>query len=282
MNVFNIKASNITINAVEQLMRDVYFTKVENGITITIPTETSDQIHAMVDAISTVCGYTGQPLTDSELEVAHGFALNFTKAALHGVVIDGQLMPLPQEEFDAIIDSIKAADSMYKYMPNATAALVTMISKFVAEQPFFEVAESDMVSFGRPNTVAEEEAEEDVATHTAAKAVIDRLRANGGRYIDDHRRGGEVSVAQVFGLLQSDNKLYAFIGYTNSPFCINRCYIGEDNMVHLSTWSVAGNVRVDYFPGDFAAAVKHFNDNANTGWNVNRKQSILSWNFNAK
>lgn len=280
MNVFNIRASNITISAVEQLMRDVYFTKVENGIKITIPTETADQIHGIVDTISNVCGYTGQDLSDEELKLAHSFAQNFTKASLHGVVIDGKLMPLPKEEYEAILDNIKADEVSYKHFAKVTAALVTMIGKMVAEQPSFEVGESDMNAYGKPNPIVEAEAECDVATHTSAKLVIDRLRANGGRYIDDHNRRSEVSVAQMYGLLESGDKLYAFIGYTNSPFCINRCYIGDDNMVHLSTWSVAGNVRIDQFPGDVGAAIQHYNANANTGWNANRNQKIISWMLN--
>lgn len=113
-----------------------------------------------------------------------------------------------------------------------------------------------------------------------AQAVIAALKASGGKYIDDHRKGDrEPSTAQMFGIYQEQGKEHAFIGYTNSLFCINRCYIDDDGMVHLSTWSVGGNVRIDRFPGDVEGAVEAFNESAKE--NIFDKTARISeWHLN--
>lgn len=111
-----------------------------------------------------------------------------------------------------------------------------------------------------------------------AQEVITALKANGGKYLDDHRKNGELLTASMFGIYAEQGKEHAFIGYTKSLFCINKCYI-EDGVVHLSEWSVGGNVRMDRFPGDPEGAVESFNKDC-AEYNIfDKTAKITEWHL---
>lgn len=104
-----------------------------------------------------------------------------------------------------------------------------------------------------------------------AQEVIAKLKANGGMYIDDHKRGEPTLVrADWFGIYKENEKEYAFVGYNRLPFCINKCYIDEQGQVHVSTWSVGGNVHMHDFQ-DFEDKV----DRAVHDYNFRAKNNIL-------
>jgi hypothetical protein len=120
-----------------------------------------------------------------------------------------------------------------------------------------------------------------MSRNESAVAVIAALQANGGMFIDDHRKGrdGE-SKAQMFGIYKEQGKEHAFIGYTNSLFCINKCYIDEAGKVHLSEWSVGGNVRIDRFKGDVEGAILQFNEDCAKYNSFDKEARISEWHLN--
>lgn len=114
-----------------------------------------------------------------------------------------------------------------------------------------------------------------------AQAVIATLQANGGQYIDDHRKGrADVIKAGWFGIYKEQGKDHAFIGYDKSLFCINKCYIDEAGMVHLSEWSVGGNVRMDLTPNDHEFAVTTFNESCMKNNIFDPLARISEWHIN--
>lgn len=114
-----------------------------------------------------------------------------------------------------------------------------------------------------------------------AQAVIAALKASGGKYIDDHRKGRtDLSTAQMFGIYKEQGKEHAFIGYTNSLFCVNKCYIDDAGVVHLSEWSVGGNVRMDRFPGDVEGAIESFNSDCEKYNTFDKTARITEWHLN--
>lgn len=115
-----------------------------------------------------------------------------------------------------------------------------------------------------------------------AQAVIAALKANGGMYIDDHRKGREdLSRAQWFGVYKEQGKDHAFIGYNTQLFCVNKCYLDDQGRVHLSEWSVGGNVRMDRTPNDHEFAVEQFNENCRKYNSFDRLARISEYHVNA-
>lgn len=115
-----------------------------------------------------------------------------------------------------------------------------------------------------------------------AQAVIAALKANGGQYIDDHRKGREeLCTAGWFGVYKEQGKDNAFIGYNTQLFCVNQCYIDEQGQVHLSTRSVGGNVRMDLTPNDHEYAVEQFNETCRKYNTFDRLARISEFHVNA-
>jgi hypothetical protein len=115
-----------------------------------------------------------------------------------------------------------------------------------------------------------------------AQAVIAALKANGGMYIDDHGRGNkEATRAGWFGVYKEQGKDHAFIGFNTQLFCVNKCYIAEDGQVHLSTWSVGGNVRMDLTPNDHEYAIEQFNETCRKYNTFDRLARISEFHVNA-
>jgi len=114
-----------------------------------------------------------------------------------------------------------------------------------------------------------------------AQAVIAALQASGGQYIDDHRKGREeLCTAGWFGVYKEHGKEHAFIGYNTQLFCINKCYIDEQGRVHLSEWSVGGNVRMDRTPNDHEFAVEQFNTDCEKYNVFDKTARITEWHLN--
>lgn len=120
----------------------------------------------------------------------------------------------------------------------------------------------------------------DAPENQDAATVIAALKASGGKYVDDHRRNSDLCTASLFGIYSEQGKQHAFIGYTNSLFCINRCYVDDNGVVHLSTWSVGGNVRIDRFPGDVEGAIESFNEDCKKYNTFDKTAAITEFHLN--
>jgi hypothetical protein len=259
--------AEVTVASVQDFVYNVYNTPVEGGRLIKISPRSVEQMNGLVDAMANLIGYDESKLTKDDLEAAAIIAYTVDKASLNGVIVNGELTALPEDEYDAMIKTIKNTGPFW--VSPAQILVVMALAKAVNDNPEYWMPVEAAV-----------EGDENVGRHTPAQEVFNRLIMNGGRYIDDHNGRNEVSIAQGWGIYKNGSKEYAFIGYVNSPFCINRCYIGDDNLVHVSTWSVGGNVRMDRFPGEPEKAIAAFNEAP--AFRGERQDSIIAWITNRK
>ena len=94
------------------------------------------------------------------------------------------------------------------------------------------------------------------------KEVIDALKANGGKYVDDHRKG-EVEVKIQHLLIVERKQLgfeYAAPGFDCAYFSVNPLYVGEDGKAHLSTRSIGGAVAPMNHNGSLEKAIQSYNE----------------------
>lgn len=254
--------AEVTVASIYDFVANVYNEPVEGGQHVKINSRALEQTTGLADAMANLIGYDESKLTKDDIEAAAIIAYTVDKGALAGVIVNGELTALPEDEYDAMIETVKKTSPFW-----VTPAQVVVVMALVK-------AANDNPEYWIPAEVVEE-GDNNVGRHTSAQEVVNRLNMNGGRYVDDHNGRGEVSIAQGWGIYKNGSKEYAFIGFVNSPFCINRCYIGDDNRVHVSTWSVGGNVRMDKFPGEPERAIAAFNEAP--AFRGERQDSITAW-----
>lgn len=238
-----------TIAQAKEAIRNVFTAPETNPEVLIYSAGALEQMRTLVDTLVTATGYEENKMTRGDIEEMIEKAEAFEKSFLIGEVVDFTIQPSSEEEFQEILAKAKARPHGEGF--GATAAVLYAV----------ELCEE----LGEITVQAKDK---------AAREIIEVLKANGGMYLDDHRRTGELVKAQLFGIYKEGDKEHAFIGYTNSLFCINRLALDEQGRVHLTTWSVGGNVRMDKHPGNPAAAIVAFNESC-------RNAAITDWQLNA-
>ena len=92
--------------------------------------------------------------------------------------------------------------------------------------------------------------------------VIAALKANGGKYVDDHRKGGVEVKIQYLLIVERKQLAFEYVapGFDCAYFSINPLYVGEDGKPHLSTRSIGGAVAPMNHDDSLEKALQAYNE----------------------